>query len=294
MGTIQSFYRHATPDFPLEVSYFAPYHIHQAPGLAEASDQMQISLVTGGQVEAHVGGNTYRLNTGDIFILRPYEVFTFRSTSLETKYVQLKFPMKLIAMPSEHFFQENFVQPIQSGMLIPPRLISPGDSLYDALLDALNRLDVDQEGTAAYTARLYSIVIELCTALMPYCTASGPKQVPGKTGENVIYTCINYIRENFSQNLTLRELAALVHLQPNYLCALFKKKTGRTIFDYITRLRINSASKLLRSTNLPVNLIAGQCGFPSISFFTRKFTALHGCSPSVYRKQFKERNLLDI
>lgn len=294
MGSIQSFYRHATPDFPLSVSYFAPYHIHQAPGLTEVSDRMEIALVTAGQVDAFVDGQSYLLEAGDIFILKPYEVFTFRSTSLETRYIQLKFSSSFITLPPTHFFQKNFVLPLQNGTLIPPRLVTAGDALYELLMHPLRRLDVQKEGTDGYDGELFSIVIDLCTAMMPYCHISGGSNRSGKPTEDVIFTCLNYIRKNYMENITLDELASLVHLQPNYLCALFKKRTGRTIFDHITRLRINNASTLLRSTSLPVNQIAEQCGFPSISFFTRKFTALHGCSPTAYRKQFKERSLLDV
>lgn len=294
MGTIRSFHRHATPDFPLEVSYFTPYHIHQVPGFTETGSTMRISLITGGQVEARVGGHTYILKAGDIFIILPYEIFTFRSMSMDTKYVFLDFSMDLITMSPEHYFQRNFVEPLRAGKLTPPRLIRPKDAPYDALYRELSRLDVSKEGFEAYTAELFSIVISLCAALLPYCTTPDAKNISEKPDHDVIYTCLEYIKENFSRKLTLQELADLVHLQPNYLCARFKERTGRTIFDHITRLRINSTSKLLRSTKLPVNQIAEQCGFPSTSFFTRKFTVLHGCSPTVYRKQFADRDLPDI
>ena len=294
MGTIRSFHRHATPDFPLEVSYFAPYHIHQVPGFTETGSSMRISLITIGQVEARVGGHTYNLNAGVIFIILPYEIFTFRSMSMDTKYVFLDFSPDLITMPSGHYFQQKFVEPLRLGMLIPPRLIRPCDPAYPALRREFDRLDVNKEGSDAYTAELFSITIGLCTALMPYCTTSNINGFSAKTNRDVIYTCLEYIKVNFSRKLTLQELADLVHLQPNYLCALFKERTGRTIFDHITRLRINSASKLLRSTKLPVNEIAEQCGFPSVSFYTRKFTTLHGCSPTAYRKQFAERDLTDL
>ena len=110
----------------------------------------------------------------------------------------------------------------------------------------------------------------------------------------MVYLCLEYIKNNYTQKLTLQELAELVHLQPNYLCAVFKARTGRTIFEHITRYRCSWAAKLLRSTPLPVNQIAERCGFPSISFFTRKFTALHGWSPTAYRKQFAGRELGDM
>lgn len=291
MGTIQSFFRHATPDFPLSVSYFAPYHIPDAPALTEISHRMQIMLVTAGQVEAYADSKSYLLNPGDIFILRPHEINSTRSTSLDTRYINLSFKMDLFALPPTHFFQKEFVAPMQEGMLIPPLLVRPGDEPYDALLHTLRRLDINKEGSSAYTAELFSIAVDLCTTLLPYCTTVTPKKTSRKVSEDAIYACLNYIQEHFSEKITLQELASFVHLQPNYLCALFKERTGRTIFEHITRLRINSAAKLLRSTSLPVNQIAEQCGFSSISFFNRKFTHWHKCSPTEYRKQFKERNL---
>lgn len=294
MGTIKSFYHQGTPDCPVDVSYFSPYHIHEAPGLTETSSKLRFSLITGGQVELRTGGKLRILNTGDIFILLPNDVFTFRSTSMDTKYVFIEFGTELIALPSGHFFQENFVKPLQDGKLKMPRLIRPGDDLYPGLHRELSRLDVKKEGSDAYTAELFAIAIGLCAALMPYCKTATPKEISAKAGEDLIYTCLEYIKQNYSKKLTLRELADLVHLQPNYLCTLFKERTGRTVFDHITRLRINSTSKLLRSTNMPVNQIAERCGFPNTSFFTRKFTALHGCSPTAYRKQFAARELSDM
>lgn len=293
MGTIRSFHRRATEDFPLEVSYFSPYHINQTPGFTETGATMRISLILDGQVDVRIEGKTYILNKGDIFIILPYEIFTFRSMSMETKYVFLDFSLDLIAMPQDHFFQQKFVGPLTEGKLTPPRLIRPGDQPHDALYQLLSRLDINKEGTDAYTAELYAITVSLCAVLFPYCTTTTPK-VLGKAGEDVIYTCLEYIKENYANKITLQEMADIVHLQPNYLCSIFKKRTGRTIFDHITRRRINYSSKLLRSTKLPVNEIAEQCGFPSISFYTRKFSALHGCSPTDYRKQFAERDLTEI
>ena len=52
------------------------------------------------------------------------------------------------------------------------------------------------------------------------------------------------LRQRCSEKLTLQELAELVHLQPNYLCAVFKARTGRTVFEHITRYRCSWAAKL--------------------------------------------------
>ena len=77
-----------------------------------------------------------------------------------------------------------------------------------------------------------------------------------------------------------------MHLHPNYVCAVFKKATGISFFEHLSRYRINRAARFLRSTKDPVNEIAERCGFHSASFFCRKFAQYYGMSPSAYRKNF--------
>ena len=294
MGEVRSFYRKGTSDCPVDVAYFAPSVLRDIPGYSESSSKMTVTLMEAGQVEMRVSGKTHIIRGGDIFIFLPYEIYTFRTMTMDTRYVSVELDLDMITMLPTHFFQKQFVEPLRKGILQVPRWIRPGDPGYGAMQRELSRLDVNREGTDDYTAELFAAVIGFCAALMPHCTLANQKEQPVKPDEDVVYLCLEYIKNNYTQKLTLQELAELVHLQPNYLCAVFKARTGRTIFEHITRYRCSWAAKLLRSTPLPVNQIAERCGFPSISFFTRKFTALHGWSPTAYRKQFAGRELGDM
>jgi two-component system response regulator YesN len=84
-------------------------------------------------------------------------------------------------------------------------------------------------------------------------------------------------------------LAAHVHLHPNYLCALFKEHTGERIFDYLTRVRVDTAAAILRREDISVSRLAEQTGFPSESLFYQKFRQQMGMSPKAYRRA-QERN----
>lgn len=294
MGEIRSFYRKGTPDLPLDIAYYSPALIRQIPGYSESSSRMTVTWMQAGQVEMRVDGKCHIILPGDIFIFLPYEIYTFRTMTMDTRYISMEISKELIAMPPEHFFQKEFVEPLWKGLLRVPRWIRPGDPGYDAMLRQLGRLDVTREGSEAYRGELFSAVIGFCTALMPLCAPIRPEDRRERAEEDVVYRCLEYIKNNYSRKLTLGELAELVHLQPNYLCSVFKDRTGRTVFEHITRYRCSWAAKLLRSTKLPVNQIAERCGFPSISFFTRKFTALHGGSPTDYRKRFARRETEDM
>jgi AraC-like DNA-binding protein len=96
--------------------------------------------------------------------------------------------------------------------------------------------------------------------------------------------CVHYIDQYYQRRITLQELAEYVHLHPNYLCQLFREQTGKTVFEHINWVRVHDASKLLRSTQLPISQIAVQCGFQNTNYFSRIFKQFLGRSPSAYRK----------
>ncbi len=120
--------------------------------------------------------------------------------------------------------------------------------------------------------------------LLPYAkTVEGPERLPDP-GNETVKPCMRYLHNYYREKITLEKLAAHVHLHPNYLCALFKEHMGEKTFDYLTRLRVETAASTLRRENIPVSKLAEQTGFPSESFFYQKFKQYMGMSPKAYRK----------
>ncbi|MPN50250.1 HTH-type transcriptional regulator CdhR [bioreactor metagenome] len=95
---------------------------------------------------------------------------------------------------------------------------------------------------------------------------------------------IGRIEREFTGRITLAELARSAHVSPNHLLRLFKTATGSTPGDYLLRVRLGHAAKLLRQSALSIGEIAEASGFPDSNYFSRKFRAHYGQSPRVYRK----------
>ncbi len=93
----------------------------------------------------------------------------------------------------------------------------------------------------------------------------------------------SYISEHLSEKLTLGDIAAAVHLTPEYCCSLFKKHTGKTVFDYILHQRIDTARRLITMGDLPLRQIASEMGFTDYNYFSRTFKRITGVTPSVYK-----------
>ena len=286
MEKVNGFYRLAAKDFPLSVSYYAPLKIADAPYYPQASPNLCVTLMQQGQVDIYTNGKAYILGPGDIFIIPPQQLYTFRTATMDTRYIYLTIPKKLIQLPEDHFFRQEFVDPLFSSQLHIPDLVCPTDPLYPVLSAPLQVLDRQKEGTEEYRRQLFSAVMSFCIRLMAYCAPLTPKEQASNNNQNTVLACIDYIRMHYSQQITLQDVANHVHLHPNYLCALFKEHSGKTVFEYLERYRVRRAVHLLRSTNLPVSQIAERCGFNSISFFSRKFRNITGFSPSQYRRHY--------
>lgn len=105
----------------------------------------------------------------------------------------------------------------------------------------------------------------------------GKKRISDQTKE--------YVAEHLGERLLNEEIARYLFLNADYLNRIFKKETGITLNEYISRKRVEKAKELLLTTALPVSEIAFETGFQSFSYFTKVFKKRTGKEPSKYRKE---------
>lgn len=94
-----------------------------------------------------------------------------------------------------------------------------------------------------------------------------------------------YIDQHYREDLSLKELAALVYFSPSHLSRTFNKECGMTINAYINRQRVAEAVRTLKTTGLSVQEIAQRCGFSNVSHFNRVFKEVTGRSPMQLRRE---------
>lgn len=94
-----------------------------------------------------------------------------------------------------------------------------------------------------------------------------------------------YIKENYSQDLSVSLLADKIYTSTSHLQRIFKQYTGKTIVEYINFIRINEATKLLSDTTWAANKIAMYVGYNSSQNFLRHFKLLTGMTPVEYRNK---------
>ena len=94
---------------------------------------------------------------------------------------------------------------------------------------------------------------------------------------------IEYISDNYMNNLTVDQLANLTGVGTSTFHTLFSAHTGQTPYQYITKLRLENALHLLHNEERQIKDIAISVGFRSVSNFIKKFREVYGVTPEVYR-----------
>ena len=92
-----------------------------------------------------------------------------------------------------------------------------------------------------------------------------------------------YIREHFSDPLlSLKDIAVYNGVTKNHLSFEFARETGENVSDFLARIRIREAEKLILETNLKMYEIAEKTGYQNVETFSRAFKRITGKSPSRY------------
>lgn len=106
---------------------------------------------------------------------------------------------------------------------------------------------------------------------------------PTKNTSSSIKKAIAYMEENLEQDLTVAQIASLVHFSAPYFSKVFKGVTGSSPYSYLIDIRIKKAKKLLIQSTLPISVIASETGFQSTENFIYCFKQRNGISPLKFR-----------
>jgi two-component system, response regulator YesN len=99
----------------------------------------------------------------------------------------------------------------------------------------------------------------------------------------VIRQAIQYMKRCHRQSMSLDEVAHYCSLSKYHLSHLFKKEVGVSFIDLLNQIRVDKAGYYLKTSDLPVQQIAGLVGYQDANYFSRIFKRYLGCSPKEYR-----------
>ncbi|MBN2512161.1 MAG: helix-turn-helix domain-containing protein [Sedimentisphaerales bacterium] len=153
--------------------------------------------------------------------------------------------------------------------------------IYQAVLENANHLD-----NAKSPANLIETNALMRLLLSAFFADYSDTEVQAALyGLSRFNTVIDYIHTRLDSQMTIRELAKIVHLNPTYFSNLFSKLMGISPIQYINKRRVEKAQSLLLTTDATLYTIAQKVGFLDEYYFSRIFKKITGIAPQHYRQQ---------
>lgn len=106
---------------------------------------------------------------------------------------------------------------------------------------------------------------------------------------NAVYLvkkAVDYMKANYSKDLTLKSVSEELFISTWYLSKLLKKETGNTFIDLLNSIRIEEAKNLLKDRQYKIYEIANLVGFSDIPYFTKLFKKITGINPMEYKNKY--------
>lgn len=259
---------------------------HRIPGEwsfpAHHQDGVEVIFTIDVVGTALIGGRIYQIGGNSIICVGPDTVHSYRFSGSPSG--------KIVVLVLEIGFLDAVLQPFNPGnkawlrcqlkrspFLTGPEVQRIRQPLTKLLWYRINILgeepDIDPGPQALEDVRhLYQIISEVLGS-------SSDASVTTPHIDPRIQTIVKVLDSFVRRTVSLDEIADACAVSKFHLCRIFQKHTGTTVGDYLTRLRIERAKRLLMTGELKTSDVAQQCGFTSLSYFIRVFSKAEGITP---------------
>ncbi len=258
----------------LEVSkeYFPQPMPNRSAENLHAHNHTEITYVAKGRLTFSYNGKNYELQAGDILFLSP-GVMHFESWSNEFQHYSLA-----IAPLALHFQQTQF---IMRSTDYTPSFIFYITTLVDKVLK-------QEENYRVFVRHLFSCFMQELFSFDKKYQENEQKTIISAPSNNVALIVKNHIDQNYLQDLPIKNLCAITYCSERHLIHCFKASFGITPLQYLLRLRIQTAARLLLTRENTVAQIGFSSGFHNTLTFIYHFKKLLHTTPQAFREKYKK------
>lgn len=228
----------------------------------------KIYYILDGEIEIEFENERILAEKGDILLIPAKQKHSCYMT--EKKYAR-KYWLHFELKSGNNDFFDNYILAPRIHIGVTPYVCSLFEELFQCN-------DLEQP----YKQLISSAVIcKLVSYYMEHCTVLERKQ-----SEDDIDKAIDYIKNNYAEFISLKELAQNANFTPNYFIKKFQERTGYTPIKYVNMIRIEIAKSYLLHSEYSVNHVLEKVGFLDSAYFSKLFKKTTGYSPKAFREMY--------
>lgn len=289
-------FRHGTDEFPAKLYYLNPAS-EQYIQADHWHTEWEMVHVLKGSMTVSIKNQTYHLQADDILLI--WEGMLHGWTVKDCIYESFCFDLRSMFHNAEPIKRE--LLPVFNMDILPqvhyqqnrhPFIVR----MASVLMEAASNPEYDKPSPNPHRLMVVGCLCSIFSYILDkrlYTENNHSAQaLENEWSENVykldtIRPVLSYIENNYPSLITTEDLTDLAGLSQANFYKLFKEITQQTPMDYVISYRIEKATNLLTSSDLPVMDIAMACGFNNYSYFIRTFKRSKGVTPNQYRASTK-------
>ena len=248
----------------------------------------EVFFIAEGNAVVEVNEKVVKVSYGDVLVFDSMVPHKIISTGDYGSFTVISLMFDITAFITEDYIvihkkelNELFKKLTSSFVKIPyesPVASKINDVLFEIENEFLDTEDVN-------IIRAY--VILMWSYLIKYCKTISDKDLIDRTPYSAeIEKTMVYINQNLDKSLTLDEIAHIANMNKTYYSTIFKKVTGKTVWEYILNARVELAISYLIKNDGEFNIteILNMCGFNNATSFNKTFKKFTGKTPTEYKK----------
>lgn len=274
----------------VSLHYFEYVQGFRYPG--ESHDFWELVYIDAGKVKVECGQKQKLLKQGNVVFHKPGEYHNIHLADTRANALVVSFYCQDSAM---EFFNDRILQVNEQQKHLLGELLKEGRTVFADPLNIVGQHALHAAPCAPFGGEqcIALYLEELLISFIRSQTTPPPRRREQKRSDTeVVNDIIRLLSENVDKKLTLEDVALQLRFSKSTIKRLFKSKTGMCVMEYHALLKINAAKKLIAEGKYSFTEIAEQLSYSSLHYFSYKFKAIVGMSPSEYAKSVEKLSLL--
>ena len=253
-------------------------------------EEIEIILIEKGTGEFKIDLDSHILKEGDILIVRPFALHSMHPINdTYCSWNTMVFNLSMLNSSITDGCLIKYFAPILNNehqLSLIKKDSSGYPEIFNSLKEIFNCFNFEN---IAFELKLKSLLFYFFSLLYENDLVIKKKVAPLTTeATKKIKIILNYIHENYMNELTILDIAESCNLSQYYFMKFFKKHLGMTCTEYINVYRLDIASQLLNTTDKPITMISFETGFNSVSYFNKLFKEKFKLTPKEFRMTNKK------
>lgn len=278
---------HGNYYFPFLLSYEKLSKYEAGSFLWHWHPEIELTLVLSGEMLYKINSEVFHLSKGQALFgnsstLHAGEMYQDK----DCEYVSITFDPKLIYGYENSTIYTKYIKSIVQNQALSAIHFDATQAWHKTAIEIIKdivKIDVGKE--IAYELDILMKLEQFWKLLVVNNTEVSENTISDKRNYERLRSIVAYVEQNYASNITLEEIAEVIHLCKSECSRMFKKYMKVSLFDFISQYRIEKSIYYLMNTNLSVSEVAIAVGFNDPNYFSKVFHKQKGCSPLKYRKK---------